>query len=135
MTNIQVVKMLYEAFAARDREQILKILHPRIEWVQNEGFPGGGTHVGAENVLDNVFATFQREWQSWQAIVEHWLDAGEVIVALGNYKGTFKSTGRSMTAAFAHVYWVRDGQIVRFKQYTDTAKVAEAIRPLGYTAT
>ena len=47
--------------------------------------------------------------------------------------GTFQPTGRSLTAAFAHVYWVGDGQIVRFKQYTHTVKVAEAMRTLGHT--
>ena len=31
-------------------------------------------------------------------------------------------------AAFAHVYWVRDGRIVRFEQYTDTHQVVEAMR-------
>ena len=31
-----------------------------------------------------------------------------------------------MTAAFAHVYWLRDGRVVRFEQYADTAKVVEA---------
>jgi ketosteroid isomerase-like protein len=31
-----------------------------------------------------------------------------------------------MRAAFAHVYTLRGGRIVRFEQYADTAKVAEA---------
>jgi len=128
MTNLQIIKTLYEAFAARDRDRILEIFDPQITWVQNEGFPSGGTHIGAEVVLDKVFAPFRRDWDNWKAIVRRWLDAGEAIVALGEYKGTYKATHRSMTAVFAHVYWLRNDRIVRFEQYTDTIKVAEAMR-------
>lgn len=127
-SNLAIVQSLYEAFAARDRDRILEIFDPEIEWIQNEGFPGGGRHVGAEAVLNDVFAKFRVDWETWQVVVDRWLDAGEAIVALGEYHGTHKATGRSMKAAFAHVYWIRSGRIVRFEQYADTLKVAEAMR-------
>jgi ketosteroid isomerase-like protein len=125
-SNLQIVQDLYEAFGAQDRDQILAIFDPEIEWIQNEGFPGGGRYVGAETVLNEVFARLGRDWKAWQADVGRWLVAGESIVALGAYQGTHRTTGRSMTAAFAHVYWLCDGRVVRFEQYADTAKVAEA---------
>lgn len=127
-SRVEIVQNLYEAFATRDRDRILEIFDPEIEWIQNEGFPRGGRHVGAEVVLNDVFAKFKVDWETWQAVVERWLDAGETIVALGEYRGTHKETGRSMKAAFAHVYWLRSGRIVRFEQYADTLKVAEAMR-------
>ena len=134
LSNVEVVQRMYAAFAARDRGAILRLFHPDIEWVQNEGFPGGGRHVGAETVLDEVFAKFRSEWETWQAVVEEWLDVGAVVVALGEYRGTYKRTGRSTRAAFAHVYRVEGGRIVQFRQYTDTVKVAEAMS-LGSGAT
>jgi ketosteroid isomerase-like protein len=126
MANLEIVQQLYAAFAARDRETILQIFAPDIEWIQNDGFPDGGRHVGAETVLDDVFAKFRTDWDKWQAIVEEWLDAGETIIALGEYRGTHKHSGKAMTAAFAHVYRVQDGRITKFQQFTDTLKVAEA---------
>jgi ketosteroid isomerase-like protein len=129
MTHLEIVKQMYAAFANRDRETILELFHPEIEWVQNEGFPGGGSHVGAEAVLNDVFAKFRAEWSDWRAVVEDWLDAGDTIIALGEYRGTFRTTGRSTAAAFAHVYRLSGGRIVRFQQYTDTIKVAEAMQP------
>jgi ketosteroid isomerase-like protein len=128
MSNLTVVKDLYKAFETQDRDLILAIFDPRIEWIQNDGFPGGGRYVGAEAVLDRAFAKLATEWESWQADVGRWLVAGESIVALGAYRGTHRTTGKSMTAAFAHVYWLCDGRVVRFEQYADTAKVAEACR-------
>ena len=118
---------MYAAFGQRDQETILRLFHPQIEWVQNEGFPGGGRHVGAESVLENVFAKFRQEWEVWQAEVSEWLDAGDAIIAIGEYQGIYKATGRSMKSAFAGVYRVRDGRIVSFHQYTDTAKIQQAV--------
>ncbi len=125
-SNLAIVQDLYEAFATQDRDEILVILDPDIEWIQNEGFPGGGRYVGAEEVLDQAFGGLAAEWESWKAVVGSWLVAGESIVALGAYEGTHRATGKSMTAAFAHVYWLCDGRVVRFEQYADTAKVAAA---------
>ena len=125
-SNLEVVKEFYEAVGEQKRDLILHLLDPEVEWIQNEGFPGGGRHTGAETVLNEVFAALAAEWKDWQAEVGRWLDAGESIVALGAYRGTHRRTGRSMTAAFAHVYWLRDSVIVRFEQYADTAKVVVA---------
>lgn len=128
MSNLVIVRRLYDAFRARDRATLYALLAPDVEWVQNAGFPGGGTHVGVDAVLDGVFAALRRDWDGWGAAVHEWLDAGDAVVALGEYRGTYKSTGRQMVAAFAHVYRVRDGRIHRFEQYTDTVKVVEAMQ-------
>jgi uncharacterized protein len=55
------------------------------------------------------------------------LDAGDKVVALGWYSGAYKGTGRSFRARFARVWRVRDGKIVHFQQYTDTAEVGKAL--------
>lgn len=128
-SNLTLIQDLYQAFAARDRARILELFDPQIEWIQNDGFPNGGRHVGATLVLDEVLARLRSEWDGWQAQVDRWLDAGEAIVALGAYQGTHKTTGKSMRAAFAHIYWVREGRIIRFEQYTDTLQVVQAMRP------
>lgn len=125
-SNLETVQSLYAALAAGDGDRVLEILDPDVEWIQNEGFPGGGRFVGAEAVYERVFNRLMDEWEGWQAEVGRWLIAGDSIVALGAYRGTFRKTGKSMRAAFAHVYGLEKGRIVRFEQYADTAKVAEA---------
>lgn len=124
--NLSLVQSLYTAFASRDRERILSILRPDIEWIQNDGFPGGGVHKGAVHVLDDVLSQFRRDWDNWRARVTEWHESGDTIIAIGVYEGTNKATGKQLTAAFAHVYEVKANQIVRFRQFTDTAKVIDA---------
>jgi ketosteroid isomerase-like protein len=128
VSDLEVVQALYEALEEGDGDRVLEILHPEVEWIQNEGFPGGGRFVGAEQVYEKVFTRLADEWEGWQAEVGRWLEADDSVVALGAYRGTCRKTGKSMRAAFAHVYWLSDGRIVRFEQYADTAKVAEACR-------
>jgi ketosteroid isomerase-like protein len=128
LSNLEIVQLLYTAFKNRDNNTVLEILDPDIEWIQNEGFPDGGKHVGANTVLGDVFAKFRSQWESWQAVVDEWIDAGDIIIALGEYRGTFKSTGKSMRSAFAHVYRLKNEKIIRFQQYTDTLKIAEVMK-------
>jgi ketosteroid isomerase-like protein len=52
---------------------------------------------------------------------------GDQVAALGWYSGTYKQTGRSFRARFAHWYTVTDGKIARFEQVADTSKVNEAL--------
>ena len=66
MDNVEIARQLCEAFRDNDRKRLLEILEPEIEWIQNEGFPHGGRHVGAETVLDDVFVKFRREWKKWR---------------------------------------------------------------------
>ncbi|ARV57741.1 ketosteroid isomerase [Nostocales cyanobacterium HT-58-2] len=128
MNNLEIIQQLYQAFGDRDTTTLLRLFDPQIEWIQNEGFPGGGRYLGSDAVLNNVFAKFRLEWEKWQAIVDEWLDTGDTIVALGKYHGVYRLTGKTTIAAFAHVYTLRDGRIIRYKQYTDTLKVAEAMQ-------
>lgn len=129
MNHLALVQRLYDAFAQRDWATIRELFAPDIEWIQNEGFPGGGRHIGTDAVLNTVFAKFRDEWDSWRAVVTEWLDAGDAIVALGEYRGTHRATGKIAVAAFAHVYEVREGRITRFRQFTDTAKIRDAMTP------
>jgi len=128
MHSVDVVRSLYDAFARKDAEELRALLHPDVEWIQCEGFPGGDHRRGAEEVIKKVFGGLRSAWEDFEALVEEYLDAGDHVVALGRYKGVHAETRRPMTAVFAHVYDVHDGHIVRFRQFTDTWPMVAAIR-------
>ena len=108
---------------------MLSLMHPRIEWVQNHGFPAGGPHHGAEHVLDDVLSQFRLNWTGFGARITEWIDGGDTVVAVGAYHGTFNGTGRTLDppAAFTHVLDIHDGRVVRFRQFTDTALIRRAM--------
>jgi ketosteroid isomerase-like protein len=125
-SNVSLLRQLYAAFAEGDVPAVLSAMDPNIEWVSAEGAPYPGTFIGPQAILANVFARLGGEWDNYRAQPTEFIDAGDTVVALGRYSGTYKATGRSMDAAFAHVWTLRDGRVVRFRQYMDTRKMAEA---------
>ena len=127
MTNVDVIRNLYAAFARKDDGAIRELFDPAIEWNQMEGFPGGGRHVGPEAVFRDVFGKFRDEWTVWKAPVDEVLDAGDAVIVVGSYEGTHAKNGRSFRAPFAHLYRLKHGRIVRFDQYTDTRLIADAM--------
>ncbi len=127
MDNKQIIENSYQSFATGDIPGLLGTFDENIEWTEAEGFPHGGTYVGADAIVENVFMTLGSEWEGFSAVPDEILDAGERIVALGHYSGKYHATGKSMKVPFAHVWTLRGGKIVKFVQYTDTLKVSEAL--------
>lgn len=127
-TPIDIASSFYDALGRGDVPAILSLLDPQVEWTEAERFPYyGGTWHGPQAVLANLIVPLSGEWNGFSAKAHDFIAEGDRVVALGTYSGTFKKTGRSFSAAFAHVWTVRDGKITRFNMHTDTAKVLEAL--------
>jgi len=50
---------------------------------------------------------------------------------LGHYAFTIAHNGRKVASDWAHVFTVRGGKVVKFREHTDSAKMAEANRDAG----
>jgi hypothetical protein len=126
-TNLEIVRGIYDAFGRGDIPAVLAVLAPDIEWTEAKGFPTGGTYLGPEAVVESVFKRLGKEWRGFKAIPDEFLAADDAVAVLGTYSGTHKATGKSFQAPFAHVWWIRNGRVIRFRQYTDTLLVNEAV--------
>ena len=129
MGNLDSVRGVYDAFAKGDVPAVLGFLSPDVQWTEAEGFPYGGTYVGPQAVAEGVFMRLGTEWEGFAAVPDEFIDGGDSVVALGQYSGTYKATGKSFRANFAHVWEVREGKAVRFTQYVDTLLVQRALQP------
>jgi uncharacterized protein len=126
--NRATVQGMYEAFGRGDIATVLGALDPEVEWWEAENFiyADGNPYVGPQAVLQGVFARIGAEWEGFLVSPKEVLDAGNTVVGHGYYSGKFRGTGREVRAQFAHVFTFRDGKVVRFQQYTDTAQFKEA---------
>ncbi len=127
MTNLEVIQELYRAFGERDYDAFLELCTAEVEWIQNEGFPGGATHHGGQAVIDGVFKAFGNDWASFSFELEKTVDAGETIVVIGAYAGQHRETGKTFRAAAVHVYDMVGGKVRRFRQFTDTKTIWDAM--------
>jgi ketosteroid isomerase-like protein len=124
--NVDLVRGIYESLAAGDIAGVVGPMSPDIVWHEAENFPyaDGNPYVGPQAVAEGVFSRCIGEWDGFAVNIEEILDAGDTIVALGRYGGSYKATGRSMNPQLAHVWRVADGKAVAFQQYVDTLQVA-----------
>lgn len=120
-SNLDIVRGAYEALADGNIPALVDVLAPDIHWTEAEGGPYGGVSIGPDAVLQNVFMKIKEEWDDFTAIPSQFVEDGDTIVSLGEYSGTYKATGKSFTAPFAHVWELDGGQVISFQQHTDTA--------------
>jgi ketosteroid isomerase-like protein len=53
---------------------------------------------------------------------------GNMVFVLGTYDMTVRKTGRRAASEWMHVFWLNDGKVKRYREFTDTARFAEAWR-------
>lgn len=117
------IETLYRGFAAGDIAGAVSGFAPDITWneAENLKYADGNPYVGADAVIQGVFARIGGEWDGFTATPETWIPGGDRVAVLGRYGGVHKDTGKTLDAPFVHVFTVADGRITGFRQFTDTA--------------
>jgi len=77
-------------------------------------------------VGEGVFGRLVAAIDDFTAVPGTFIDGGNHVVVIGRYGGTTKAGGR-LDAPFCHVDAFRDGKVVSFQQYTDTAQWARLL--------
>ncbi|MDC0739332.1 nuclear transport factor 2 family protein [Cognatishimia sp. SS12] len=127
-TPYEMIKAHYDASARGDLAAMLAPLGPQTRWTEMAGFPCAGTYIGPEAVVAGVFEVLGRDWEGFGFTLERLIDGGETIVGVGTYAGTYRQTGKHMSARVTHVWDLKDGTVVNFEQFTDTLLVNQAMR-------
>ena len=130
MSNVQLVKDVYEAFGRGDVPAVLAGFAPNIAWREAEGFPyqpTGEPWIGGEAITQNLFMKLATEWDGFTVTPETFHDAGDTVVVEGRYSGSFKKTGKKVDAELCHVWSVKDGKLMSFQQYTNVAQFQDVM--------
>jgi steroid delta-isomerase-like uncharacterized protein len=120
-SNGETVKSMYEAFAEGDIEAMTATWAPDIEFTEAEGLVGGGTYHGAEEIVEDVFATMANEWEEVSVVPGRMIEDGDTVVVFYTWSGTYTETGKSAEFPGIHVLEFDDGKISQWRSYGDTA--------------
>lgn len=126
MDNVKLLRNLYDAFGRGDIPAVLGAMSSGIHWHEAESnpyMPSGEAWVGPDAVLNNLFLKLGAEWDGFAVHPKSFHDAGDTVIVEGRYSGRYKTTGRSMDTQVCHVWGIKDGKVIRFQQYVDTAKL------------
>jgi ketosteroid isomerase-like protein len=128
MSNVEIITGLYESFGRGDVPAVLGSMDPEIHWHEAEGnpyMPSGEAWVGPESILNNLFMKLGEDWEGFGVHPHTYHAAGDVVVVEARYSGKHHATGRDLDAQVCHIWTVKDGKVVKFQQYVDTAKMQD----------
>ncbi len=130
-SNAQTIRSLYDAFGRGDVPAVIGTFDENLVWMAAESLPAAerNPYRGPRAVAEGIFQMIPTIWDNFQVNVERIIDGGDTVVALGRYRARHRQTGKPLDAQFVHVWDVRNGKVVRFQQYVDTAQFARVATP------
>ena len=126
-SNVEVVQQAYAAFGRGDIAALLDTFSNDIDW-ETPGAPRvpyGGHYAGREDVA-RFFEELGKTAEFERFEPREFVAQGDKVVALGHYAGRGRNTGRPFATDWAMVFTVRNGKIVVFREYFDTANLGAA---------
>lgn len=127
--NIEIVHQVYAAFARQDIPALLTVLSDDIDWLffGPAEIPFAGHYHGHQQVAQ-FFAKALATSEFLVFEPREFLAGASSVLVQGYEQVRAKSTGQVWETEWAHVFTVRDGQIVKMREYYDTAVVAAAFQ-------
>jgi ketosteroid isomerase-like protein len=114
----EIARDVYKRFAEGDVDGFLALCADDIEWIVNgpaslekcKAFKG---RSGVQQFL----SILGESWEFSSFTPREFIAEGETVVVLGEETGSDKKSGIPFENRWAHVFDVRDGQIVRFREF------------------
>jgi uncharacterized protein len=125
--NVEIVRRLWQAFADGGMDALMEYFDPEINWRAMEGAPDD---VGEMNGRDAV-RSYMQDWldtfEDITSVPMELLDGGDDhVVATIHVTGRARLSGIETELRYAIVYTLRDGKIVRGREYADRQQAVEA---------
>lgn len=117
-TNAAVVQSAYDAFGRGDIGAVLDLLDDAVEWSAPATLPHGGQFQGTAGV-GKFFEGIGAAWTALGLDVESVSEGDNgLVIGVVQASGT-RQDGTPGGYGAAHVFTVRDGKVVRFREYVD----------------
>ncbi len=129
-TNTELVQQAYAAFGRGDVAGLLRLIATDVVWdfPQCAGIPWAGSFRGHDGVV-RFLGTLAQTADIEVFEPRDFVAQGDKVAVLGHERLRIKSTQRSCEIHWAHSFLLRGGVIAEFREYTDTAAIAEAFCP------
>jgi ketosteroid isomerase-like protein len=131
-TPVETVSAVYAAFGQGDLPGLFALLHPDVDWSVTVTAPGGElvpmlrNGVGLEAVQRYFEGVAQLEMHVFD--VGRVLTEGDVVIVEVHLEATHRDTGKRAALDELHHWVVRDGQVVRYRPFVDTAALIDLFR-------
>jgi len=126
-TNLEIVKEGYANFLQGNIPALVNSLSDNIEWELPASARASfsGVFKGKDGVM-NFFENVGEDNEFSDFAVDTYIADGDYVVALGHLTAMAKTTGKTSSNKWAHVWQLKDGKIIRHYEYADTAEIRDA---------
>jgi uncharacterized protein len=126
--NLSFVEGLYAAFGRGDIAAILAAVAPDVRWEmvgRSADYVRFGARTGVAGVQD-FFRILADNEDFTQFQPTEFYSEGDKVFVLGRLALKFKKTDRTVNTDWIHIFTIRDGKVVEFKEFLDTAQFVAA---------
>lgn len=130
----ETVMKIYEAFARNEPQAILAQLDEKVVWefeAPNE-ISFSGTRRGVSEVR-GFFDAIAKDYSKPKLEMADFVASADAVAAFGRYSATVRATGRQVKSPVAHFFKFKEGKVVRFANFLNTADFVEP-KPAAITA-
>ena len=124
--NVEIVRSGLEAFTEGNLEAVFAASDPCIELeVSDAYFDAPRTYRGHDGMRE-LFAAQADVFDPFRLEPEEFLDAGDQVVVMARAGGIARASGVEVLGRFGHVWTLRGGKIVHFKEFKDPDEALQA---------
>jgi ketosteroid isomerase-like protein len=127
--NVEIVGQIYEAVRRRDRDAVLALYDPEVEWDYSRG--GWGKVLGPQvyhghEGLQAWFREWHEAWEVFENDDVELIEAGADVVSIVTARARGKASGVDVEWRHGIVWTVRGGKVVRVVGYPTVEAALEA---------
>src|SRR5471032_1711452 len=124
--NVQIVKDVFAAVSAGEKQDLLALVAEDIEWIiPGEGWPLAGTHRGHAELAD-VLQKASKEVEMTYPKPPEFVAQGDRVLVVGVATGKIKATNKPFKDDWVFDITVRNGKVTKIREYIDTQSLARA---------
>jgi ketosteroid isomerase-like protein len=126
--NADLIKPIYAQWSRGEWRDGFAVYAADMEWGWSDEFPGLAGVFRDTATPNPRLRTWLSEWDFWRVEADEYLEIGDHVVVLTTYHGRGKGSGAEVSHQGAHVFEVRDGQVVRLEIFADREKAIRSVR-------
>jgi ketosteroid isomerase-like protein len=124
--NVETVKALFAAFAARDSEAAVKVLDPSVEIRPAiVGGPEGVVYQGPDG-MRQFWSDVDAAWAEFRITTEHFQELDGRVLVLGRAFARGRDSGITLDAPAAWIAGLRNRRIVDFRSFSNQDEALKA---------
>jgi ketosteroid isomerase-like protein len=124
--NVEVVRRSFEAFNARDVDQLVGLSHPDCEWLPFRAQLEGIVYRGHEGVRRFV-RDMDEDWAAFRIDPLEFHDRGERIAVIGRVRARGRGGSVDIDSLAGFAFELRSRRVMRLTSHSDPEAALESV--------